>query len=79
VFADSSDPDYGVLLALCVAGKNRLDEMKRFDMPDFRPRPDWVREMKRYGILTAAFEAATPIDVYATEQKYWESLWHHVP
>ena len=37
-------------------------------MPDFHPRADWVREMKRYSILL--------IDCYATEQRYWQSLWH---
>jgi len=41
---------------------------RRFDMPDFHPRADWVREMKRYSIL--------PIDCYATEQRYWQSLWY---
>ena len=51
-------------------------EIKRFDMPGFRPRPEWVREMKRYGILPAALDPAAPLDVYAIEQQYWQSLWH---
>ncbi|MBM3878690.1 MAG: hypothetical protein FJ387_03075 [Verrucomicrobia bacterium] len=76
VFADTADPDYRTLLALCAAGHQRLDQIKRFDMPGFRPRPDWVREMQRYGVLPADLPPNDPIDIYATEQRYWESLWH---
>ncbi len=79
VFASAEDPDYQRLLAMCQAGKARLEEVTRFDQADFRPRADWVREMKRYGILPADLPAGSPIDVYATEQKYWESLWHRPP
>ena len=28
-------------------------QIKRFDMPGFRPRPDYLREMRRYGVLPA--------------------------
>jgi cytochrome c553 len=77
VFASPADPDYQKLLALCVAGRERLEQIKRFDMPGFKPRPDWVREMKRYGILAGATQPADAINVYATERKYWESLWYH--
>ena len=74
IFASTDDPDYKTLLAMCAAGKEHLDRIKRFDMPGFLPRSDWVREMERYGILTAG----TPlekINVYETESSYWESLW----
>ncbi len=76
VFADAQDPDYQVLLAMCAAGRDHLARIKRFDMPDFRPRADWVRELKRYGILPADFHPGDPVDVYATEQRYWKSLWY---
>ena len=76
VFADAVDPDYRKLLTLCVAGKERLEQVKRFDMADFRPRQDWVREMKRYGILASDTKPEQGLDVYATERKYWESLWY---
>ncbi|MCX6906272.1 MAG: hypothetical protein NTW03_22895, partial [Verrucomicrobia bacterium] len=76
VFASTADPDYQQLLALCVAGQERLGQIKRFDMPDFSPRSDWVREMKRYGILTAELKPEERIDVYATERRYWQSLWY---
>jgi len=75
VFADTRDPDYGKLLAMCEAGRRRLEEIKRFDMPGFRPRPEYVREMKRYGVLPASFDLAKdPIDVYAVDRRYWELI-----
>lgn len=75
VFADTSDPDYQALKNMCVAGRQRLEAIKRFDMPGFSPRKDWVREMKRYGVL-ASDQPPTPIDFYSVEQQYWRSLWY---
>jgi mono/diheme cytochrome c family protein len=77
VFADTHDPGYQALRALCVAGMERLQQIKRFDMPGFRPRKDWVREMVRFGILEPQNLAADrPLDVYAVERKYWQALWY---
>jgi hypothetical protein len=76
IFSDTLDPDYVTLKALCTTGKDRLDQIKRFDMAGFRPRKDWVREMKRYGILDGDFEPNASVDVYAVEKKYWQSLWY---
>ena len=77
VFADKADPGYQALLALCVAGQNALAQgTRRFDMAGFRPRADWLREMKRYGILPADTDPAAPLDCYAVEQRYWKSLWY---
>ncbi|UCC97159.1 MAG: PD40 domain-containing protein [Phycisphaerales bacterium] len=77
VFADTRDLGYQSILALCVAGKDYLDTIKRFDMPDFRPRPAYVREMKRYGIVPEDLPAEALIDVYATDRAYWQSLWYN--
>ena len=72
VFATQDDPGYRALLALCEAGRRRLDEIKRFDMPGFRPRPEYVREMKRYGVLAPSFDMTKdPIDAYAVDRQYW--------
>jgi hypothetical protein len=49
---------------------------KRFDMPGFVPRADWVREMKHYDVLPGCVEPRDVTDVYAVEQDYWKSLWH---
>ncbi len=76
IFAGRNDADYETLLAMSVAGRDQLARIKRFDMPGFRPRVDWVREMKRYGVLPAGGDPAAPLDVYAVDQRYWRSLWY---
>jgi hypothetical protein len=76
VFADANDGDYRKVLAAIQDASNKLDQIKRFDMPGFRPRMEWVNEMKRFGIVPAGLQADQPIDVYAAERAYWESLWH---
>ena len=76
VFSNTDDADYQALLTLISAGKNFLAKNPRFDFPGFVPRADWVREMQRYGVLPALMKPAEVADVYAVEQKYWESLWH---
>jgi len=75
VFENTSDSDYQAILASIQAPSRKLDEIKRFDMPGFRPLPGYVREMKNYGILPAYFDPAKdPIDVYKLDQAYWRSL-----
>jgi len=77
VFEGTNDPDYQKILAHIQAAQQALKEIKRFDMPGFKPNEHYVREMKRYGVLAESFHLATdPIDVYATDQAYWRSLWH---
>ena len=76
VFANSSDPDYELILAAVKEAKQGLEQMKRFDMPGFVPRFDWVREMKRFGLLPETHAPRDPVDYYAVERRYWESLWY---
>lgn len=80
VFSTVNDPDYRVLLAMIEAGRDKLNEIKRFDMPGFRPRTEYLSEMKRYGLLPATFdvekEAADP---YALDRRYWDSFIYHPP
>ena len=76
IFRDVKDPDYQLILAAITDAQKYLDQIKRFDMPGFKPRPEWVREMKRFGILPTTLSEADPIDVYAVERRYWVSLWH---
>lgn len=77
VFASQDDPDYGVLLRSINATKQKLEEIRRFDMPGFRPHPAYVREMRSYGALPVDLCPDDPIDPYATDRAYWESLWHN--
>jgi mono/diheme cytochrome c family protein len=75
VFASPDDKDYRALLAMIDAGRQKLDEIKRFDMPGFRPRPEYLREMKRYGVLPASFDLdKDPADPCATDRLYWDSF-----
>jgi hypothetical protein len=75
IIKDTADPDYVKIHAAIADAKKKLEEIRRFDMPGFRPRPEWVREMKRFGILPATFSERDPVDVYDVERRYWESLW----
>jgi hypothetical protein len=71
-----TDPAYQTLLRALVDAKEHLSRIKRFDMPGFQPRPEYVREMRRYGLLPPETSAADqPIDVYALERRYWEAQW----
>ena len=76
VFRDTSDGDYRTILAAIQEAKRHFDEMKRFDMAGFRPRVDWVREMKRFGILPEQHNGGDAVDYYAAERAYWKSLWY---
>jgi cytochrome c5 len=77
VFTNTQDPDYQAFLQAIQTAKTQLDEIKRFDMPGFRPNRHYIREMKRYGVLPADFDPAkNPIDVYETDRAYWRSLWY---
>ena len=77
IYESKEEPDYQRMLAHLKAAGKRLDEIKRFDMPGFKPRSEYVREMKRYGILPESFDVKKdPVDVYALEQAYWR-LFHH--
>ena len=77
IFASTADPGYQAILAMIVAGREFLErDSTRFDGPNFKPRTDWVREMKRYGVLPEGLKPEEVTDVYAVEQDYWKSLWH---
>ena len=78
VFAGTADPDYQAILAHLQAAKVRLEEIKRFDMPGFVPAKEYLREMKRYGVLAPDFDPAiTKVDPYDLDCRYWQQFWHH--
>ena len=75
VFVNRDDPGYKLLLAMCEGGKRHLEAFKRFDMPGFKPRSEYVREMKRYKLLPESFDLEKdPINGYEMDRKYWDSF-----
>jgi mono/diheme cytochrome c family protein len=78
IFADTQDADYQDLVAHITAGKEFLEtKLTRFDMPNFRPRDEYFRQLKQYGILPESFDSASdPFDVYQLDREYWKSLWY---
>jgi hypothetical protein len=75
VFTSCGDRDYGEILARLKTPQSGLRKQKRFDMPDFRPSPYYVRQMQEYGILPAGLAADADLDGYALDREYWRSLW----
>ncbi|MFQ6132909.1 MAG: hypothetical protein ACE5R4_12790 [Armatimonadota bacterium] len=76
VFADTSDTDYQRLLQSLKRGKQARDAIPRYATPGWRPNRQYVREMKRFGVLPASFDLSRDqIDPFETDQSYWRSLW----
>ncbi len=74
VFTDTTDPDYQAILALCEAGKDRLNIIKRFDMEGYQPPWPYIREMMRYGVLPPDHDRDAPVDPYVLDRDYWASF-----
>ena len=80
VFTSTQDPDYCVLLKMIGAGKDKLNDVKRFDMPGFRPRMEYLNEMKRYGLLPVTFDVEKDnVDPYEMDRRYWDSFIYQAP
>jgi cytochrome c2 len=77
VFTDRNDPDYQLLLRAIEKGKAAWDASPRYATAGFKPNRQYIREMQRYGILPASFDASQDaVDVFAVDQKYWASFWY---
>ncbi len=74
VIESRDDPDYRTLRAMIEAGRHHLEQIGRFDMPNFRPRPEYLREMKRYGIWDGDPNGQDPVNPYELDRQYWEAL-----
>ncbi len=71
IFKSTKDNDYETLLKAISNSKNYLDSIKRFDMEGFTVRPEYFREMKRYGVISEDVDIKD-IDPYKTDRKYWD-------
>ncbi len=77
VFTGTDDADYQKLLSISQRAKAKADVRPRYATPGFRPNHQYIREMKKYGVLPPDFDAATsPIDIFQADQDYWRSFWH---
>ncbi len=59
VFREPQEHDSRVAVGVQEA-KTHLESITRFNMPHFRPEPEYVREMKRYGILRTELRRRRP-------------------
>ena len=76
-FEGRGDPGYRQLLTALQDGKQQYDQIPRFGMPDFKPNAQYIREMKRFGVLPEDFDLShDPIDVFDTDQRYWRLFWY---
>ncbi len=77
VLASRDDPGYQVLLALIEQGKAELDAKPRYGTPGFQPNQQYIREMRRFGILPPDFDPAhDSVDIFHADQAYWKSFWY---
>ncbi|MCP4452259.1 MAG: hypothetical protein GY809_12420, partial [Planctomycetes bacterium] len=75
VLTSRNAPEFQSLLRAIQRTKDKLDRIKRFDMPDFVPNEHYLREMKRFGMLPAHHDDSAPVDYYELDQAYWKSHW----
>ncbi|MCL2120183.1 MAG: hypothetical protein FWH27_17345, partial [Planctomycetaceae bacterium] len=76
LFESTDDPGYQTVLTAIERTKRHLDEIKRFDMPGFIPRPAYVREMKKYNIIPKDTDPNQVFDTYQLDQDFWRSHWY---
>jgi hypothetical protein len=76
-FSGKDDVAYRVLLSAISKEKERLANVPRFGTPEFKPNRQYVREMKRFGVLSREFNLSRDaIDVFETDQRYWKLFWY---
>lgn len=77
VFATRDDPDCQALLGAIRQAQAVLNAAPPYGDPHFRPNRQYIREMKKYGVLPGDFDPdQEEIDVFALDRKYWESFWY---
>jgi len=72
VLTSTEDPAYLALRASLERGKAEAEQRPRYGTAGFRPNRQYIRELKRYGVLASDFDPATsPIDIFAADRAYW--------
>ena len=73
MLASRDDPGYRVLLALIEQGKAELDAKPRYGTPGFQPNRQYIREMRRFGIVPPDFDPAhDSVDIFASRPSLLE-------
>ena len=76
VFKDKNDPDYKKMLAALRECKKIYNQRPKWARKGWSPSPQYIREMKRFGILPESFDLAKDtLDPFVTDQQYWASLY----
>ena len=76
IFKDTNDPDYQFALACIQRGHKVYTDRPAWGMQGWKPNKDYIREMKRFGILPHGFDLTKDtFDPFKTDQRYWRSLW----
>jgi len=76
-FTGKDDPQYQALLAAMQKGQMQMEQVPRFGTTKFKPNRQYVREMKRFGVLKPEFNLdQEPIDIFETDQRYWKLFWY---
>jgi hypothetical protein len=72
IFASTDEEGYTQLLGHVEKIRRALQSNPRYTMENFRLGPDYVREMKRYGVLPDSFDPdSTRFDPFAIDQEYF--------
>ncbi len=81
VFESKDDPDYQTLLAAIQDAKALHDSDPRWDTPGWKAPVEYIREMKRHGILPETFDRETDsLDPHEIDKRYWNAVTgHHLP
>ncbi len=76
VFKSKDDPDYQRIVKALQECKVRIAVKAPWGEPGWKPNKQFIREMKRYGILAESFDIERDeFDPFAIDQAYWRSLW----
>ena len=81
IFASKNDPDYLTLLAAIRDAKALHDSDPKWDTPGWKAPPEYIREMKRHGILPEAFDREKDtLDPHEVDKRYWTAVsGYHLP
>ncbi len=72
IFQDRQDPDYKALLAQVRSLAAQARRKRVFPVENWRPVPDILREMKRYGALPESFDILKdPVDPFELDEAYY--------